>query len=168
VIYPRLKPGVYLKNQVCHPPEPGDCVAEFIFCQTEIHFRLSVNLIFDPSVSLRVFGFSLCDPARSGFKRIFSGFPRTEGVSPMVNYCANPICHKPLHYLREGKVFLFSRKNPSDDHSKLHRLEHYWLCGICAKEWTLTSDAKGGVKLVETRRRRVRAGYSMPSIAPAS
>ena len=83
----------------------------------------------------------------------------------MVNYCANPICHKPLHYLREGKVFLFSGKNLPGDRSKL---EHYWLCGICAKEWTLTSDVKEGVKLVETRRRRVRASYSVPSVAPAS
>ncbi len=87
----------------------------------------------------------------------------------MVNYCANPICHKPLHYLREGKVFLFSRKNQPGDHSKLpQKLEHYWLCGICAREWTLASDAKEGVKLVETRRKRVRASYSVPSVAPAS
>lgn len=89
----------------------------------------------------------------------------------MVSHCANPICNKPLHYLREGKIFLFSRKNQPGDHSKLpHRLEHYWLCGTCAKEWTLTSnvDAQGGVKLVETRRKRSRAAYGRPSALPAA
>jgi hypothetical protein len=88
----------------------------------------------------------------------------------MVSHCANPICHKPLHYLREGKVFLFSGKNQSNDTSKKHpqRLEHYWLCGACAKGWTLTPDAKeGGVKLVETGRKRFRASYAVASAAPA-
>ncbi len=87
----------------------------------------------------------------------------------MVNHCANPLCHKPLHYLREGKVFLFSHKNMSDKNSKLpQRLEHYWLCGICAKEWTLTSDTKDGIKLMETRRKRFRASYAVASATPAS
>ncbi len=85
----------------------------------------------------------------------------------MVNHCANPICHKPLHYLREGKVFLFSRKNAPGDKSP-HQLEHFWLCGICAKEWTLTMEG-GGVKLLPTRRKRhSRTGYAVASAAPAS
>jgi hypothetical protein len=85
----------------------------------------------------------------------------------MVNHCANPVCHKPLHYLREGKVYRFPVKSTGD--SKLPvRMEHFWLCGICVKEWTLTSDAKEGVKLVERRRKRSNVSYPVASAAPAS
>lgn len=71
----------------------------------------------------------------------------------MVNNCANPICHKPLHYLREGKIFLFSRKTAKESGSgHPHLLEHFWLCGICAKKWTLATDGNDGVKLIESRR----------------
>lgn len=89
----------------------------------------------------------------------------------MVNQCANPDCRKPLHYLRDGRVFLFSRKSSAADSRKLpHRLEHYWLCGVCVKKWTLEMDNENGVKLVETRKRsqRVQASYSDSSLAPAS
>lgn len=86
----------------------------------------------------------------------------------MVNHCANPTCHKPLHYLREGKVFLFSRAEKSGDSKLPDRMEHYWLCGVCAKEWTLRSDGKHGVQLVEIRRKRLRASYAVASAAPAS
>ena len=85
----------------------------------------------------------------------------------MVNYCANPICHKPLHYLREGKIFLFSLTNMPNGSKLLHRQEHFWLCGICAKEWTMAMDAKEGVKLVETRSKRARASSATAPI-PAS
>lgn len=71
----------------------------------------------------------------------------------MVNHCANPICHKPLHYLREGRVFLFSRNDGNDSEDGLPSLEHYWLCGVCAKEWTLAADGNNGVKLIEARAR---------------
>ena len=85
----------------------------------------------------------------------------------MVNHCANPVCHKPLHYLREGKVFLFSKKNGSGDDLP-HKLEHFWLCGICAREWTLTMDGDK-TKLVQTKRKRhSRVGYAVASAAPAS
>ncbi len=87
----------------------------------------------------------------------------------MVNHCANPVCHKPLHYLREGKVFLFSPTTGQEDGSKRpHKLEHYWLCGICVKEWTLAMDGKKGITLVKTRRKHVRASYAVASTAPAS
>lgn len=88
----------------------------------------------------------------------------------MVNHCANSKCHKPLHYLRDGKIFLFSHKNSSaHPEGTSARLEHYWLCGICAKEWTLTTDGKDGVKLVKTRRSKFRASQvTPPYIASAS
>ena len=85
----------------------------------------------------------------------------------MVNQCVNPACGKPLHYLREGKIFLFSHKQQPGDTKNLHRLEHYWLCGSCTKDWTLTSDEKNGVQLVATRRKRARQGYAT-AVAPAS
>ena len=30
----------------------------------------------------------------------------------MVNQCANPSCAKPLHYLREGRIFVFDLPDP--------------------------------------------------------
>jgi hypothetical protein len=86
----------------------------------------------------------------------------------MVSHCANPACNKELLYLREGKVFLFSpRKNP--DASKLpHRLEHFWLCGACAKVWTLSMDGPGSPHLVELRRPREKRRYPAVAMAPAS
>jgi len=87
----------------------------------------------------------------------------------MVNHCANPACHKPLHYLREGKVYLFSRKSMQDSNHKLpQRLEHFWLCGVCAKTWTLSMDGKDSVQLIETKRRRYKTEFSSDTLAPAS
>jgi hypothetical protein len=60
----------------------------------------------------------------------------------MVSNCANPGCRKPLHYLREGRVFLFNAATGRGD--KAHRpLEHYWLCGECAPCMTLVKDELG-------------------------
>lgn len=85
----------------------------------------------------------------------------------MVSHCANPNCQKPLHYLREGKVFLFTRKNQSKPNSKtFQRLEHYWLCGACAKQWTLTTDGENGIQLLEKKRQRLGATYRHPSAVP--
>lgn len=58
----------------------------------------------------------------------------------MVSNCANPGCRKPLHYLREGRVFLFGASGGRDE--KGH-LEHYWLCGDCAPCMTLAKDDRG-------------------------
>lgn len=73
----------------------------------------------------------------------------------MVNHCANPNCHKPLHYLREGKIFLFSGKSKSK--SNAFSLEHFWLCGDCAKDWTLAMDGEHSIQLLAKKRRRFRA-----------
>lgn len=52
----------------------------------------------------------------------------------MVDYCANPQCMKPLHYLREGTVYIFEivESTPADGKRNGHSLEHYWLCGDCS------------------------------------
>lgn len=75
----------------------------------------------------------------------------------MVNNCANPACKKPLHYLREGKVFLFSQKETTSNGGKVpQRLEHFWLCGECAKFWTLVMDNDRSVQVIAGARRERR------------
>lgn len=86
----------------------------------------------------------------------------------MVNHCANPACHKVLHYLREGKVFLFSWKNSGGASQKLpQKLEHYWLCGKCAKAWTLIMDEKDSVQLAPLKKRGTKE-FPSSSLAPVS
>lgn len=67
----------------------------------------------------------------------------------MVNTCANPACAKPLHYLRDGRVFIFETGGGSSDAAgkKLRHLEHYWLCGRCSEAMILSQDGDG-VKVV--------------------
>ncbi len=87
----------------------------------------------------------------------------------MVSFCANTACRKPLHYLREGKVYLFTRRDSRDKASRQSQpLEHYWLCGKCAKQWTLSIDVENGVKLVEIKKRQVRSAYDSNAAASAS
>jgi hypothetical protein len=53
----------------------------------------------------------------------------------MVNNCANPKCGKPLHYLREGRIFVFDLPEQASAASgkKMRRIEHFWLCGECSR-----------------------------------
>ena len=37
----------------------------------------------------------------------------------MVNQCANPKCGKPLHYLREGRIFVFDLPDPDVPYLRL-------------------------------------------------
>jgi len=86
----------------------------------------------------------------------------------MLSHCANPNCNKPLHYLREGRVFLFSRKNSSKQNSNpFQLLEHYWLCGECVCDWTLTMDGDQGVQLSEKTRGRFHNAYRRQHPMPA-
>ncbi len=68
----------------------------------------------------------------------------------MVNNCANPECAKPLHYLREGRVFVFDVQDQSvkSNGEKGHRLEHYWLCGACSQQFMVQREGEKGVRLV--------------------
>jgi hypothetical protein len=70
--------------------------------------------------------------------------------------------------LRDGKVFLFSGNNSSKQNSKtLQMKEHYWLCGKCARDWTLTMDEEHGVQLeARKHRRHFRNTYRRPSPLP--
>lgn len=72
----------------------------------------------------------------------------------MVSNCANPRCAKPLHYLREGRVFVFDVQDRSVNTAggkKGHRLEHYWLCGNCSLQFLVEYTRENGVRLVPRR-----------------
>ena len=72
----------------------------------------------------------------------------------MVNNCANPECNKPLHYLRDGRVYLFevSSARLGADGKRLRSLEHYWLCGDCSPALTLECTPERGVAVRAKRR----------------
>jgi len=71
----------------------------------------------------------------------------------MVNNCANPKCAKPLHYLREGRIFVFDAE--SDNDAAVHRMEHFWLCGVCSQTMRL-EKTRQGVRTVLKRGLRMR------------
>jgi hypothetical protein len=77
----------------------------------------------------------------------------------MVNNCANPKCAKPLHYLREGRIFVFDAEIDSD--KPIHRMEHFWLCGACSQTMRLEKTVQG-VQIVMKSGLRMR--YPMPEI----
>ena len=74
----------------------------------------------------------------------------------MLAKCANPSCSTPLVYLREGKIFMVeSPQSRTDKDGAIvfgpkspNRVEHFWLCGPCAAEMTLTYDRERGVEIV--------------------
>jgi hypothetical protein len=69
----------------------------------------------------------------------------------MVSKCANPDCTKELHYLREGKVYLFEVPNGRRDENGRaeHHPEHFWLCGECARVMSLVHTGDNGVQAVK-------------------
>jgi hypothetical protein len=81
----------------------------------------------------------------------------------MVNNCANPQCNKPLHYLRDGRIFVFdvasARLGP--DGKRLRNLEHYWLCGDCAPSMIVEWSAEMGVS-VQAKQSHYRPGSVSP------
>ena len=75
----------------------------------------------------------------------------------MLKSCANPQCAKPLHYLRDGRVFVFDAvRTPGDgEGNKAHRLEHFWLCGTCS-ETLMLEQTRNGVRVVDRTKIRIR------------
>lgn len=75
----------------------------------------------------------------------------------MISYCANPGCGKVLHYLREGRIFAFDLPTGgfAAGGKRLHRLEHFWLCGECSGMMTLVHEPKG-VRVVPKPGPRIR------------
>lgn len=89
----------------------------------------------------------------------------------MVNNCANPKCSKPLHYLREGRIFVFDvmvrdGKRGADGKTP-RRMEHYWLCGSCAQTMQLEQTQENGVRLTPKRSISVRRELEIASISVA-
>lgn len=74
----------------------------------------------------------------------------------MLAKCANPSCSTPLVYLREGKIFMVELPQPQFEvrsatpakPKAVNRVEHFWLCGQCSGEMTLTYDRQRGVEIV--------------------
>jgi hypothetical protein len=68
----------------------------------------------------------------------------------MVNNCSNSGCAKPLHYLREGRIFIFDAsvgtREPGGN--RLRRLEHYWLCGGCSETMMMVQDGQGAIRVM--------------------
>ena len=79
----------------------------------------------------------------------------------MVNNCANPNCAKPLHYLRDGRIFVFDVSGSvaaSTGEKGSHHLEHYWLCGECAQHYLVErKSGEPGVRLVAKLKPATRA-----------
>ena len=76
----------------------------------------------------------------------------------MVDKCANPKCNKPLHYLRDGRVFVFevASANIGPDGKRMRHMEHYWLCGDCEPTMIVEYGRENGVSI----RRRATTGKS--------
>lgn len=74
----------------------------------------------------------------------------------MLTKCANPACSTPLVYLREGKIFMVESPQTrlevlSSTPTKpkaANRVEHFWLCGPCSSDMTLTYDRQQGIQIV--------------------
>jgi hypothetical protein len=71
---------------------------------------------------------------------------RNEGEI-VVDYCANPNCMKPLHYLREGTIYIFEVMDAEAGIRNTHQLEHYWLCGECSIDHRLERTPNSELRL---------------------
>jgi hypothetical protein len=61
----------------------------------------------------------------------------------MISKCANPECSKLLMRLDGGRFFGFLTEKKS--------IENFWLCGVCARHFTLR-QVEGRVQLLERKR----------------
>ncbi|HZE22871.1 MAG TPA: hypothetical protein VE054_02665 [Blattabacteriaceae bacterium] len=72
----------------------------------------------------------------------------------MLAKCANPTCSTPLVYLREGKIFMVEQQPKFEVLGEVakpkpsNRVEHFWLCGPCSNEMTITYDRQRGVEII--------------------
>lgn len=69
----------------------------------------------------------------------------------MVDRCANSLCSERLHYLRDGKIYLFELSDSDPRRGVGHSLEHHWLCGKCSALYRLEQTTKHGLHLVPKR-----------------
>ncbi|MGC2639861.1 MAG: hypothetical protein WA294_21960 [Acidobacteriaceae bacterium] len=86
----------------------------------------------------------------------------------MVNNCANPKCGKPLHYLRDGRVFIFDVPGKIAANGKrARRIEHFWLCGTCSQTLAM-KQSSDGIQVVVRPGNRLRPEMTMMGSAVAS
>ena len=81
----------------------------------------------------------------------------------MVNQCANSKCGKLLHYLREGRIFLFDLPDPNvpvpAPGGRARRLQHFWLCGQCSE--TMVMEQTGDMQIrVAFKSHKIEAGQA--------
>ena len=67
----------------------------------------------------------------------------------MISKCANPQCSKMLMRMDGGRFFGFHTRNHD---VKNKAIEHFWLCAICAKSFTL-QQVEGRVELLLRNRK---------------
>jgi uncharacterized protein YcsI (UPF0317 family) len=68
----------------------------------------------------------------------------------MVNHCANPKCCKPLHYLRDGRIFVFDLPDPNSQvpaGGRARRLQHFWLCGSCSETMVMKQTSETQIRV---------------------
>lgn len=87
----------------------------------------------------------------------------------MVSHCANPKCAKPLHYLRDGRVFVFDVPDriALANGKRTRHIEHFWLCGACSQTMQMVQSTEG-VNLVLRPRPRMQTHIVNASSALAS
>jgi uncharacterized protein YcsI (UPF0317 family) len=68
----------------------------------------------------------------------------------MVNNCANSGCGKPLHYLREGRIYIFDASAGAGEPGgrRTRHLAHYWLCGVCSQNMMMVQSSHGTISVV--------------------
>jgi hypothetical protein len=87
----------------------------------------------------------------------------------MVSNCANPKCAKPLHYLRDGRIFVFDIQDRvvAATGKRTQRIEHFWLCGACSQTMAMQQSPEG-VHVVLRPQSRLRTEMNMAGTALAS
>ena len=88
----------------------------------------------------------------------------------MLSKCANPSCSTPLIYLREGKIFMMEQGQQLEAHHEgpvlvkpANRVEHFWLCGPCSAEMTISYDRENGVRVMPKPVKSARARMAAAS-----
>ncbi len=83
----------------------------------------------------------------------------------MLNQCANTSCGKPLHYLREGRIFVFDMPDPAAAAGeRTRRLQHFWLCGRCSETLSMELSSDKEIRVV-VKKRKVTTGS--PEVLPS-
>lgn len=65
----------------------------------------------------------------------------------MLIKCCNPECQAPFNY-RQGRLVRFCRSSANGKRAGSHPvIEHYWLCGQCARLFVFDHEPGTGVRI---------------------